>query len=108
MRIPNSVFLTPVVIGLFAITLSLMNPSQASAGAVCGDRTSLLKQLAGNYKEAPASMGLAANGSVVEVTKSETGTWTILLTHPNGVTCVIAAGEHWENLKQKAVGYQPS
>jgi len=108
MRTPNSLFLTPLVVVSTVFSTFLITPTPVLAGTVCGDRTSLLKQLAGNYKESPASMGLAANGSVVEVTKSETGSWTILLTSPNGVTCVMAAGENWENLKQKAVGYQPS
>lgn len=108
MSTPIRLFLTPLVVVTTALSTLLITPTPVLAGAVCGDRTSLLKQLSGNYKESPASMGLAANGSVVEVTKSDTGTWTILLTSPNGVTCVMAAGESWENLKQKTAGYQPS
>ena len=52
-------------------------------------------------------MGLASNGSIVELTKSDKGTWTILLTNPRGVTCLIAAGEYWEILKQNKTGYAP-
>ena len=73
----------------------------AMAQAACGERSSLLKQLEGTYQEAPISMGLAANGSVIEVTRSDKGTWTILLTSPTGVTCLMAAGTNWENIKQK-------
>ena len=79
----------------------------ANAQTVCGERTSLLKQLSNNYKEIPISMGLASNGSIVELTKSDKGTWTILLTNPRGVTCLIAAGEYWEILKQNKTGYAP-
>lgn len=91
-----------------AVALLLVSTTAQSAGTACGDRTTLLKQLEGSYKEAPISMGLAANGSVVEVTRSDTGTWSILLTNPTGVTCLMAAGEHWEILKQKKVDFEPS
>ena len=44
-------------------------------------------------------MGLAANGSVLEVLASKDGTWTILITSPNGTSCVVAVGDSWEALK---------
>lgn len=110
MRTPNRMLLIPMVIAAATIASTLLIPASASAQsqAVCGERNSLLQQLNGKYKESPVSMGLAASGSVVEVTKSETGTWTILLTNPAGLTCLMAAGEHWEILKQKKAGYKPS
>ena len=44
-------------------------------------------------------MGLANNGGVIEILSSKTGnSWTIILTMPNGTTCMIAAGENWESL----------
>ena len=47
----------------------------------------------------PVAMGLANNGGVIEILSSPRGaTWTIILTMPNGVTCMIAAGENWEFL----------
>ncbi|MCK5505758.1 MAG: hypothetical protein KAJ10_11370 [Thermodesulfovibrionia bacterium] len=79
----------------------------ANAQTVCGARASLLKQLEDNYKESPISMGLSSNGSIVELTKSDKGTWTILLTTPKGVTCLIAVGKYWEILKQDKTGYVP-
>jgi len=42
-------------------------------------------------------MGIANYGGLVEILSSQSGTsWTIILTMPNGVTCMIAAGENWE------------
>jgi len=80
------------------------NICRTRSGAVCGDRMALLKKLAGSYEETPRSIALAANGSVIEVTRSDKGTWTILLTSPKGLTCLMAAGTHWETLKQKKAG----
>ena len=46
-------------------------------------------------------MGLASNGGVLEVLSSTSGsTWTILVTMPNGVSCMIAAGEGLEVVKR--------
>ena len=90
-----------MLIILIFIASMFLTVYSANAQTVCGERASLLKQLEGNYKEALVSMGLASNGSIVELTKSDEGTWTILLTSPKGLTCLIAAGEHWEVLKQK-------
>ena len=71
---------------------------------VCGERQHLVRHLGTAYSEAPSNLGLAATGSVVEVLTSEQGTWTILVTEPNGVTCVVAAGENWESLPRVAMG----
>ena len=108
MSTPNRMLLVPMVFAAAALASTLLIPTPSAAQAVCGERTSLLKQLEGKFKESPISMGLASNGSIVELTKSDKGTWTILLTNPGGVTCLIAAGEYWEVLKQKKAGYQPS
>lgn len=108
MKALRHMFVYSPVIATIALAITLLIPSTASAQAVCGNRDALLKQLEGGYKETPASMALAANGTVVEVTRSEKGTWTILFTNPSGITCLMAAGEHWENLKQKKADYKPS
>ena len=42
------------------------------------------------------------NGNVVEVLRSEERTWTIIMTAPNGVSCVLAIGEHWQEVVSKA------
>ena len=44
-------------------------------------------------------MGVAKNGGLVEVLTSGAGsTFTIILTRPDGTTCMIAAGQGWESL----------
>ena len=41
-------------------------------------------------------MGLMKDGSVLEILKSEDGSWSILVTNPTGETCVTTMGRHWE------------
>ena len=37
-------------------------------------------------------------GAVLEVFASKKGSWTFLITMPNGLTCVVASGQSWETL----------
>ena len=69
----------------------------ASAQTTCDDRAKLVNQLLENYAEFPVSMGLASDGTVIEVFTSARGTWTLLVTHPNGQSCLVATGESWES-----------
>lgn len=50
-------------------------------------------------------MGLASNGSVLEILTSRSGeSWSILVTMPNGMTCLIASGENWEKVAPQTAG----
>ena len=89
-----------ISIGLSVLVFAAMTVSfqvtEANAQAVCFERGALIKHLDGKFDEAPVAAGLAANGSVLEVFTSPDGvTWTIVLTQPNGATCVMASGESW-------------
>lgn len=65
----------------------------------CTDRTSALTHLAKKYSEAPVAIGLASNGGVVEVLSEPAGsTWSIIITIPHGMACIVVSGEHWEPL----------
>lgn len=89
-----------ISIGLSVLVFTAMMVSfqvtEANAQNTCFDRGALIKHLGGKFQEAPVAAGLAANGSVLEVFTSPDGvTWTIVLTQPNGATCVMASGEAW-------------
>jgi len=76
-------------------------------GSVCGERDKFLNHLGENHKETPSAMGVTASGRVIEVLTSEDGTWTIIMTHPNGVTCMVAAGQAWEDVEQTTEKRKP-
>ncbi len=81
---------------VFAAMMVSFQVTDASAQNACFERGALIKHLDGKFSEAPVAAGLAANGSVLEVFTSPDGvTWTIVLTQPNGATCVMASGESW-------------
>ncbi|WP_457774734.1 hypothetical protein [Phycobium rhodophyticola] len=76
-------------------------PANAQSARNCAPRDMVVRRLAEKYKETRQSMGLGANNAVVEVFASaESGTWTITVTMPNGVTCLVASGQAFEALAE--------
>jgi hypothetical protein len=89
---------------LFAAALAIPAADSAAAPA-CGPRSELLKQLSQRYSEAPVAVGLASDGSLIELLTSGNGaSWTLIVSQPHGPSCLIAAGESWQSLKQVAAG----
>ena len=93
-----------ILAGTSAASLAQGATPQAQPRA-CTDRTAALDHLANKYAEAPVAMGLASNGGVLEVLSNDNGhTWTILLTMPSGMSCMLATGEDWERLNPTVTG----
>lgn len=75
--------------------------AQAQAARNCGERAAVVKRLADGYGETRQSIGIGANNAVVEVfASSESGTWTITVTAPGGLTCLVASGQAFETLAE--------
>lgn len=73
--------------------------SSALAQTACSTRDKIVMQLDKSYKEKPISLGLTASGGLLEVLVSPKGSWTILITRPNGPTCVLSHGQDWNERK---------
>ena len=85
----------------FAAVFAAASLSQGAAIAApqaCASRDAAIQHLAKKYAEAPVAIGLANNGGVLEVLSSDGGSWTIILTMPNGVSCMLATGQSWESV----------
>ncbi|MCP5072226.1 MAG: hypothetical protein GY947_02885 [Rhodobacteraceae bacterium] len=80
-----------------AVFLCLIWPAPAHASMACGSHKKLTKALTGKYKEARKGLGLVGNRRVMEVFVSESGSWTLVMTDLNGVSCIIAAGHSWQD-----------
>ena len=65
----------------------------------CAAREQVTSRLVQHYSEELTAGGLQAasnDASVVEVWASqETGTFTVMLTDANGVSCILATGTNW-------------
>jgi hypothetical protein len=95
---------------LFALSLGfggLIMATQNAYGQTsqrCAARDAVLTRLAETYGETRRSLGVAANSAVVEVFASDqTGTWTITVTAPNGITCLVASGDSFETMVEMPV-----
>ena len=75
--------------------------SLAQQPTACAPREAVVERLASDYGEARQSIGLGNNNSVIEVFAStETGSWTITVTLPSGMTCLMASGQAFEALDE--------
>lgn len=81
---------------LIAAVLATRTPAETRLP--CGERKAVIAALTERHGERRQAIGLGRDGSgVVEFYASpETGSWTILFTRPDGITCLIAAGEGFE------------
>ncbi len=87
------------VLGAAAATLAAMFFMTTGAAAqqnVCLEHDKLTKTLDSRYSEKPVAAGLDSAGKLLEIFASADGaTWTMIMTSPEGTSCVIAAGEQW-------------
>jgi len=84
--------------------LALVSTSAATAQPQCDQRDSVLQVLQQKYKEAPVALGVTHNGGLVEVLTTGNGnTWSIIVTTPQGMSCLVAAGEGWKAMQQVAL-----
>lgn len=64
-----------------------------------------MKHLAGEYQEQPVAIGLADNGSLIEIlTSHDGGTWTLIFSTPNGMSCLVATGQDWQTRPYVVMG----
>ena len=85
-------------LGLILLTVTA---ASAQTARNCAPRDTVVERLASKYGESRQSMGLGANNAVVEVfASSESGSWTITVTSPSGLTCLVASGQHFEELAE--------
>lgn len=72
---------------------------------MCAARADIVTNLQGKFSESPVALGLDNSGGVVELLASpDGGTWTIIVTDPQGTSCLMAAGEFWEMAKKALIG----
>ncbi|MDZ4096507.1 MAG: hypothetical protein U1D35_16540, partial [Paracoccaceae bacterium] len=71
-------------------------PPAAHAQTVCTQRQSIVEQLSTKHTEQLSALGYQTGAQVLEVwSSSETGSWTLLVTRPDGISCVVATGSNW-------------
>ena len=78
------------------LSLALAGTTQA---AVCMPHEAAVANLEQNFGQQVAGIGLAGRGqAMVELFVGSSGSWTILVTRTNGMSCVASSGEDWTDL----------
>jgi hypothetical protein len=89
---------------LFAALLLMTALPAAAQPTFCGARDEIVRLLRDRYGEIRRGAGLRDVNALFEIFASTaTGTWTLLVTRPDGQSCAIAAGEAWREDAGEAV-----
>lgn len=79
-----------------AATVAAATAPARAAPMSCAERTDIVQKLDDAYSEKRQASALTSTGSVLEVYVSMSGTWSMLVSKPDGTACVVAVGEAWE------------
>jgi hypothetical protein len=80
----------------FAAALFISTAQPAFSATTCARYQDLMQVLSGRYQEKISAYGLSKQKDKVEIFVSKAGTFTILATRADGLSCVIAVGDNWE------------
>ncbi len=82
--------------------------ASAAQNRSCDKRQSVIGHLANKYKEATVAIGVTNTGALVEVLSTGDGlTWTIIVSNPDGMTCLLATGEGWRSIHSNLADLEP-
>jgi len=92
-----------------ALVAGAVTTPSAHAMTQCGEREAVVDALSEKHLERHIGSGFQSASGLMEIWASETkGTWTILLTRPDGKTCVVASGSHWlDALETEMISGEP-
>lgn len=85
---------------LAVLTASLMAFPAFAQQPQCMGTIDLYAALHERYGEAQQFFGLSGSAVLEMWANRETGSWTLISTSPNGVSCLIAAGEAFQPVPQ--------
>ena len=90
-----------IIVAAFGVTFAILAtaaPAQMQVRSQCGPHTQLIALLATRYLEAPKAIGTVSGSHYMEIYVSQAGSWTVLVTSADGISCIIAAGSNWEDV----------
>lgn len=91
-------------LGLGAIGCLAALPGHTQGSQNCAPRAVVVEHLATKFGESRQMVGLGGNTTMVEVFAStESGTWSIIVTRPDGITCLVASGQSFEAVADAVV-----
>lgn len=91
---------------MLAAAAVVAGPALADDGRsqVCLDRQTMVKRLTERFGEQQLAMGLADKGGMEIYASGDTGTWTVVISLPDGRSCLLAAGGMWQPVEPEPEG----
>lgn len=89
-------FLKSISLAAALLVAAAASPPPAEARSFCAPRDNIVKILDKRFSEKRQAIGLASQTGLVELYVSSGGTWSMVRTNVQGVSCVIASGHAWE------------
>lgn len=74
-------------------------PAHAQTATPCARRAQMVDFLAKNFGERSIGRGVSSEGLLVEIFVGPSGSWSMILTNPAGVSCLVGSGDGWETPK---------
>ena len=74
--------------------------SSGQQRSTCLPHEQFAKKLGQAYDEQKLGHGVSGDGNLVEVYMSSAGTFTVIKTTPNGLSCIVDFGEGWQTIDQ--------
>lgn len=107
MPVPLMVLIASTVLAAVILALVwLSTPTAAAQGSQCSPFAAVEKHLAEKYDETPTQIGASPAGAVLLFKTTDGATWTLVLSTPTGLGCMIANGTAWQDIDWPAQGPQ--
>ncbi|WP_170427023.1 hypothetical protein [Ruegeria arenilitoris] len=89
---------------LYKMTMGLgilVLAAQQVHARTCAPRDEVIKRLTETFGETRQGIGIARQGAVMELFASDqSGSWTITVTLPDGITCLVVSGQAYETMAE--------
>lgn len=86
---------TLLSLGISALILATQHAQAQTTN--CAPRDAMVERLAAQYGERRQAMGLGNNNTMVEFFVADAdGSWSVIVTAPGGMTCLVAAASAFQ------------
>lgn len=82
----------------FILGVATIFASFPALAQACFPREALALSLEQTFEEVPHMRAVTSSGFLVEMFAAPSGSWTVFMTRPDGVSCPIAEGKSFEFL----------
>lgn len=93
-----------LIAAVLAVLAASCSAPEAEAQTACWKRETIVKMLSDKFGEQRHGGGPSGQSALIEVYTSPSGSWTILATGARGISCIVAAGDHWSDFDRKIEG----